>query len=158
MYASSPRFNWVYIGLLLTSGAISGCGPSGPPRVEISGSVTLDGAPLESGSIAFIPEEGVIGPMAGGEINKGVYRIAPTDGPTIGPHKVEIRAWREAGQVDVKGVANSTGGPSGGGAVAQMEMYVSADYNTNSKLHVAVEQGENQHDFDIESIRRASSK
>lgn len=158
MCISYLSFQQVRSGLLLMLMAISGCGPFGPPRVEITGTVTVDGAPLESGSIAFTPEEGVVGPMAGGDIKAGAYRIPATDGPTIGPHKVEIRAWRETGKVDVKGVANATAGPSGGGAAAQMEMYIPAEYNSHTKLRATVEQGENQLDFDIELKRRSSSE
>jgi hypothetical protein len=156
MSDSSSRFNLVCI-VLFTVSAIFGCGASGPPRVEISGLVTLNGKPLESGSIAFIPDAGVVGPMAGGEIKDGAYRIASTDGPTIGSHKVEIRAWRETGKVPVTGIAGATGGPSAGGTVANMEMYIPAEYNTKSNLQISVERGENHHDFDLESTDRKAA-
>lgn len=154
MSVLSIRFNPAWIALFLAVCVFPGCGPSGPTRVEISGVVTLDGKPLESGSIAIIPEAGVEGPMAGGEIKAGAYRIPATDGPTFGSHRVEIRAWRETGKATVAGVAGATGGPSAGGAVAQLEMSIPAEYNTKSKLQITVEQGENHHDFDLESGKK----
>ncbi|HRA89579.1 MAG TPA: hypothetical protein PK992_15945, partial [Planctomycetaceae bacterium] len=132
--------------------ATSGCGSGGPPRVQISGKVTLDGAPLDSGSISFIPEEGVVGPMAGGEITPGgMYLIQATAGPTTGPHRVEIKAWQASGEHEVVGVGGSTVGPSAGGAVATSKMIIPSRYNAKSELSVQIEPGENAHDFTLKS-------
>lgn len=55
-------------------GVLSGCsgGAKGPPTVQIKGKVTLDGTPLEKGSIVFEPKDGK-GSSAGGTIQNGEY-------------------------------------------------------------------------------------
>lgn len=144
----------LYLGryvLLIAAGFLPGCGSSGPPRVEISGNVTVDDASLESGTIAFIPKEGVEGPSAGGEIKDGSYRITSADGPTVGPHIVEIRAWRGAGENVVTGIGGSATGPSGAVTAPKLEMYIPSEYNTKTTLSVTVEAGSNQHDFSIKT-------
>jgi hypothetical protein len=73
-----------------------GCGNSG--RVSISGRVTLDGAPLPTGSITFIPEQGNRGPTAGAAIEDGEYFIDGAKGPMPGPHRIEIRATESTGR------------------------------------------------------------
>mgnify|MGYP006435934167 CR=1 FL=1 len=45
-------------GLLLTSAlcmALVGCGPSGPPVGQVTGVVTVDGAPVEGVLVTFVP-------------------------------------------------------------------------------------------------------
>lgn len=142
------RLEWC---LVVVCGLAGGCGPSGPPRVAVSGTVTFDDAPLESGTIAFVPAEGVVGPMAGGEIKNGTYRIEAINGPTLGEHRVEIRAWREGAEQITEGVGGATEGPSAGGTAAIIEMYIPSRYNTQSTLSAVIEKGENQHDFSLQA-------
>jgi hypothetical protein len=82
---SSTAF-WAASLLLL----VVGCGPANPlGRKPLSGSVTLDGKPLERGAIEFHPlEEG--GVQSGALINAGRYSIAAHEGATPGKYRVVI--------------------------------------------------------------------
>lgn len=71
---------------------ITGCSQSGIERVSVEGRITVDGAPLENGSILFIPQGEVRGPTSGGRVKGGQFRIKSERGPTLGLHRVEIRA------------------------------------------------------------------
>ncbi len=78
---------WLMSAALICAGCSK---PSGPRRVNASGTVRLAGHPLPPGSISFQPEQGHSGPVANGEIVDGRYRLTTDDGPTPGPHRVVI--------------------------------------------------------------------
>ena len=44
-----------FLGLLLAFLILAGCGDSGPAEYDVTGSVTLDGQPIEKGEILFLP-------------------------------------------------------------------------------------------------------
>lgn len=70
--------------------AALGCGESdGLKRHSVSGSVTVDGKPLENGLITFVPK-GFEGPPVGGPIKDGAYSIRSQDGPVAGEHSVSV--------------------------------------------------------------------
>jgi len=71
---------------------LAGCDADRLRRSAVEGSVTLDGAPIEEGTILFIPQAGTPGPKTGGRISAGNYRIGPSQGPAVGQHRVEIRS------------------------------------------------------------------
>lgn len=70
----------------------AGCGSDGPPRYEVSGTVTHDGKPVPAGRIFFEPDEskGNFGPLGTAVISGGRYRTKSGEGPTGGPHVVII--------------------------------------------------------------------
>ncbi|MDG3002287.1 hypothetical protein [Paludisphaera mucosa] len=74
----------------------SGCSEGsadGLNRQAVHGKVTLDGAPLAKGVIAFDPADGSAGAApAGGVIADGAYSIERATGPTPGKYKVSIRS------------------------------------------------------------------
>jgi hypothetical protein len=69
-----------------------GCGgDDGIPREAISGAVTLDGKPLESGTIRFMPTDPGAPPTAAdAEIAGGKYSISASKGLAPGPYLVAI--------------------------------------------------------------------
>jgi hypothetical protein len=70
---------------------IAGCeSGDGLNRQPISGAVTLDGNPLENGSIHFIPTSPEAGTEVTATISGGRYSFSKTNGPVPGPFKVEI--------------------------------------------------------------------
>ncbi|QDU89250.1 hypothetical protein Pla175_26370 [Pirellulimonas nuda] len=76
------------LGLILVA---AGCGSSRRGLVEVSGIVTLDGAPVTSGKIEFYPPSGR--PSAGEIDGEGRYRLTtyePGDGVLPGEYKVTI--------------------------------------------------------------------
>ena len=108
--------------LALALGVLSGCGPSGPRRVPVSGTVTLEGQPLRQGEIYFKTEGAGTPP----EI------LAVVDGKfagevTVGKKRVEVWAVKKMGK-------------SGGMAMGEPLMLnlVRDDYSVNSKLTAEV--------------------
>lgn len=80
---------------LLALGA-AGCGSGG--QGELSGEVTLDGAPLEQGAILLTPLDASKGAATGGEIKSGRYALTGKQAPFAGTYKVEIRANKKTGR------------------------------------------------------------
>ena len=93
------RIRWNEVPLWLSSLALAGlvgCGGASDslPRQAVSGSVTLDGKPLEAGSITFDPvDEGKAGAVnAGALISGGSYSIPRDKGLTPGAYRVSVVA------------------------------------------------------------------
>jgi hypothetical protein len=91
------RLPSVAIALLaLITVAAAGCGDGRAKRVPVSGVVKIDGVPVTTGFITFVPTEGR---SASGDIDaQGRFTLSsyePGDGVLIGTHNVEVMA-REA--------------------------------------------------------------
>jgi hypothetical protein len=84
------------MGVLLLGG-FSGCSDGGPSRLEISGMVTLDGEPLDQGSIDFRDTAGEL-PTSGAMISAGVYHIPHEKGLLPGRYQVSIDSADPDGQ------------------------------------------------------------
>jgi hypothetical protein len=78
-------------------------------RVAVYGKVTLDGAPLTSGSISLVPAPSTEGPVANGLISQGTYRFDRSDGPVAGDYQVLV--VQAAGE-SAEGKAESFGKPA----------------------------------------------
>ena len=131
------------LGIILLLGA--GCGKSRQNRASIQGEVTLDGKPLEQGSILFTPLEGTKGTVAGGRIEGGRYRFSGDKGPAVGQNRVEICAWRKSGKMVQKPLA-----PRGEMIEGSVEA-ISPRFNSASVLKVEIEPGENTANFEVAS-------
>lgn len=82
---------------------ICGCGPEKTKEVMVTGSITIDGEPLEEGSIQFVSVEGET-PTGGGTIINGTYtaQVSP------GAKKVLVLAYEVVGEEpEYEGVADS---------------------------------------------------
>jgi hypothetical protein len=127
----------------------AGCGGGDAlPRERVSGKVTLDGKPLPTGSIQFLPEGGgdARNPAlsAGATINEGDYDIPRQSGLLPGNYKVTISA--AAGGAAAP--ANEAPGP----AQAPAQDIVPEKYNKDSTLTAEVKAGgENTFNFDLTS-------
>ena len=81
----------------LAFSAIAGCGGGQPERARVTGTVSLDGQPLETGAVIFTPESGR---AATGEIGPdGSYALGTygqRDGALPGRHQVAVIAREEA--------------------------------------------------------------
>lgn len=81
-------YRFIVLVALLT--VISGCNNTdGLNRASVEGVVTLDGRPLESGSVCWYPLE--TGPAIGADIKNGKYKLNRKDGPVVGDYRIEIR-------------------------------------------------------------------
>lgn len=74
----------------------TGCGSAN--RHPLAGTVTLDGQPLETGVIQFIPAQETKGPSAGGHITDGKFRVDSDHGIVAGNYRVEITSVRKTGR------------------------------------------------------------
>ena len=70
---------------VLMSGFFAGCsGDPGPRRVAVSGNVTVDGKPMESGIIRFLPTSKNGGPSASVLVTDGHFSLSSATGPIAG--------------------------------------------------------------------------
>ena len=139
------------LSLILSVASIAifanGCGgQSGIERPAVSGMVLLDGQPIESGTISFVPAPGTKGPTAGGIIKSGKYSIVEGDGAAVGTARVEISSSKMTGKMI------EVGSPMPPGTkIEETVEAVPAKYNKSSTLTVDIKAGANTHDFDLMS-------
>ena len=105
----------------------------------MEGVVTLDGTPIEKGTIMLIPANGK-GQSAGGGVVAGRYRILAS----VGPMRVLINAARKDGRMP------DPLNPGSGVMVDRYVEYVPDRYNENTTLEVTITEGLNKHDFALE--------
>ncbi len=129
---------------LLAVAVLPGCGGSDVDRVGVSGTVTLDGQPLESGAILFLPKGE--GPSAGTQIENGRFSIARSDGPSPGEYRAEIRSFRDTGEMipddDFPGQLTEV-----------RQQIIPARYNESSELEVtfSADRGQEELPFELQS-------
>ena len=73
---------------------VAGCSDA---RVVVRGKVTLDGKPVDGGSISFQPQDGA-GPGTGGNIEDGEYRLEGPAAATPGSKIVTITVVMKTGK------------------------------------------------------------
>jgi hypothetical protein len=132
---------FLIVGVLL---CCCGCRPSSSShRAAASGKVTLDGAEIADGTIAFYPMGDVKGPSTGGPIKDGRYSIAAAQGPTIGRNRVEIRAARKTGRQVQAPMSDR------GTLIDETAEAVPVCYNAQSTLTTEIASGENVLDYQL---------
>lgn len=133
---SSIRFGMCLLIVTL----MTGCGSSNPlNRQAVSGTVSLGGEPIASGSIEFQPT-GAGGTMSGAVITNGEYQIPLESGLPPGEYLVRISSADEnAEPVEAPGESNKL-------AVEK----IPAEFNSESNVNRTVEAGKaNVFDFEI---------
>lgn len=118
-----------WLGIVVVLG-LAGCGSNGRSTVE--GMVTLNGQPIESGSMSFRPLDGKT-PTAGCFITAGRFRLQVP----IGSMRVEITAMEKSG----KGVTTAQGDPVEVDLVTEA---IPERYNAKSELVIDVKPGVNR--------------
>lgn len=108
---------------LLAALVTTGCSKSGPSRSDVTGTVTLDGQPVEEGEVLFIPADGV-GPSDACPIVAGEFKgeVAP------GSKRVEINATKDTGEVAADGLPD-------------YRNVIPAQYNSESTLTAEIGEG-----------------
>jgi predicted small lipoprotein YifL len=97
--------------LSIAAGVVTlvGCGETGPERLPLSGTVTLDGQPVDDATIVLTPREQ--GKAAAALIVDGAFTFTPESGPTPGTHDVRINpneAEFEEVSADASEIADSS--------------------------------------------------
>ena len=119
---------------------LCGCGEG---RLPIQGKVTLDGNPLQEGTIRYMPPQGKAGVSCTGTISAGSYSIPASGGLVPGTYRVEVRWARKTGKRIEAGV------PTADGTVEEVVEGIPAKYNSNSTLQREVLQGTTNLDFSL---------
>jgi hypothetical protein len=131
----------VFFALVLS---LSGCG-DGSNLAEVTGAVSIDGRPVDKGSITFIPADGQ-GPTTGAEIVAGKY----TSEAPLGMSKVEIRVPRVIGKKRLYETADSP-------VQDIMEEVLPEKYNEKTELRLDAKPGRNEQNWDLQTKSPAPS-
>jgi hypothetical protein len=143
-----PRFTRLAgFSCLVLCLALGGCGaPSDDlPRQALSGTVTLNGQPLEVGIIQFQPASDQEPVPAGAEIKDGAYKVPRDQGVTPGNYRVFITSSGSKNQP-----ALTPAESSGEKMPKVMPDLIPEEYNLKTTLTAKVEAGkDNKFDFDL---------
>jgi hypothetical protein len=118
--------------------AVGGCSPD-TGKGTVSGTVTLDGQPLKSGLIRFVPADGQT-PTAEATITDGEF----TAEVPVGEKQVSISAPKVVGKRPAYQTPNSP-------MIDIVEELLPARYNVTSELKLNVAGGRQTEDFKLES-------
>jgi hypothetical protein len=90
MYVQSLRvFFALFLAGVLCLAMITGCAPQGPVTVQVTGTVTLDGEPVEGATVGFRPTEGT--PGTGTTDASGKFTLNATPGQNgVAVYKSEV--------------------------------------------------------------------
>ena len=133
----------------LVVGAFSfclGCGKDNPQgRCTVEGTVTLNGEPLEEGSILFIPtRQGPV--MTGAVITEGEFEIPEEKSLTPGEYGVKIDAVDKTAVVPTEGVEDRHRRRP----PPMMKSLIPPEWTTGRTHKVTIKEGErNEFTFDI---------
>lgn len=132
------------VSVVLILALACGCGSKSRwQHAAVEGEVTLDGVPIERGSIRFIPTGQTQGVPTGAAIEKGQYRIAAADGPVVGTNRVEISASRKTGRKIQAAMSDP------GKTMDETVEAVPARYNKKSTLEREIKSEKNVLDFEL---------
>jgi hypothetical protein len=134
----------IIVGLLVIGAGFWASGLlGGSTKHEVLGKVTLDGQPMEQGSILLVPTDANTGTATGGTISHGKYLLTGRQAPAPGEYKVEIRATKKSGKM----VQKARGRP--GELMDEMVEAVASRFNSESQLRVVAKSKRTIADFDV---------
>ena len=137
---------------VLLLATVFGCSDPYPGRSNVTGTITVNGEPIEQGSIAF----NAINPPAGVDItgaqvtiSNGKYSVIDGSGLLVGDYRVAIRAQQAFHKGTGKMIPNTE--PLEG-VPHEVRDLVPAKYNTNSEIIFKIEKrGAKTFDFDVKT-------
>jgi hypothetical protein len=131
------RLGWILAAAI--AGSLAGCQRGSADRCPLDGAVTLDGKPVDGGSIQFEPLDARKTSASGALVRDGRYSIPSQAGLTPGKYCVRIY-WSE--KIDPSRMKPLAPGvrPSPGDIPSAKEL-IPAKYNSGSALTIEVRQG-----------------
>ena len=136
-----PKLRWL-IACSLCIGLFSGCGDSG---ISIRGKITINGKPLESGEIKFLPLNSVDNEHAGAVVTNGEYVVENNERLKEEEHQVQVRAFRPTGKKLWDGMGDGTNKTM----VEEIAQFIPNRYNDASELKVSLKKGDNEFSTDL---------
>ena len=134
-----------FLPSLALLGFVIGCGASDPlHRQAVSGQVTLNGAPLDSGVVEFSPQ-GQGTQTGGAVVQAGRYAIGRSQGLPPGKYLVRLYAATTSAQAAPSGPPGPSQGPP-----AQERIPASWNSQSNHVVEV-VKKGKNTFDFTVQT-------
>jgi hypothetical protein len=129
--------SWAVVGWAMVVIAILMVGCAKPNIGTVTGTITVDGSPAKSGSIAFFPVDRK-SPTAGSEIVDGKY----TAKVALGTAKVEVRVPKVTGEKKLYNTADSP-------KQKILAESLPAKFNDQTELKLNVQPGENHQDYSL---------
>jgi hypothetical protein len=137
------RYWWIFGLILVLPAACTGCGNG---KVEVRGTITVDGQPIDEGMISLEPADG-LGPTTGGLIKEGKYALTGIAAATPGKKIVRIVGLRQTGKMIPAGPPAPKGS-----MIPELIQCVPSQYNDKSGLQVDITPGKaNTHNFQLDS-------
>lgn len=131
------RFSFVWFFCLFGVMAMAvGCS-EGPPMGDVTGTVTINGVPANTGSISFFPVDGK-SVTTGTKIEGGKYSAQVP----VGKVKVEIRVSKVVGRKKLYDTPNSP-------VQEILHEVLPPKYNDRTEIELDVQPGENQKNYDL---------
>ena len=130
--------------------SLVGCGESDKlPREAVSGSVSVEGKPLKSGLITFLPNESNTPTQGGAVVLEGKYTIPKNQGLVPGKYRIIITSPEDKPEVIVDKANNAPGMPP-----LPAKEVIPKQYNSESLLSAEVTAGgKNVFEFNLVSPR-----
>jgi hypothetical protein len=126
----------IVLFIMALIGLIAGC--SNNQASDVTGTVTVDGEPVEKGSISFIPADGKSN-TAGGDIVNGKY--VATNVP-VGSMKVQIRVPKVTGKKKLYETADSAYRDTFSESLPKK-------FNDQTELRLDVQPGKNEKNWEL---------
>ena len=134
---------WLVAGSLLCCAAGCDRGYEGDRRYPLSGTVRVNGQPLDMGAISFIPSDHKQQRVSGGPISNGVYSVEELSGANAGPYRVEIHWYKRTGR--------KVPDPVTGDLYEERKEGLPKRYHQESELTAEVSPDRTSFDFDLKA-------
>ncbi len=135
------------MGCVLVGGLLTGCSDNPAGLAAVTGTVTLDGTPLDQGSIHFESLAGGDAVNTGAVIENGQYQVPAKNGLKPGQFKVSISS-----AAAVETITDPEAAMNAASANKPPANRIPPQYNSQTTLEATVsESGPNVFDFDLKS-------
>ena len=135
----SLRFSFLTTTAAFLVAWISGCGSASDnlPREPVSGGVTIDGKPLKSGIVSFVPTDPNGLTQANVAVIEGKYSVPKEQGLVPGKYDVKVSTADAQEKQESTDISNDMPGMP----PARAKEAIPPMYNTNTKLSAEVKAG-----------------